>query len=594
MTRRPQPRPGPRPVARAAGPLPVLLALLALLAGCVSMPDSGPVVEVENPDAGELEPGTFYDPRPPEPGASAREVVAGFLEAMKATPIKTTVAAQYLTGRAQEQWTPEAGTLTYADLGVARGDRTVTVPLLGAEAYDSRGAWTASPTGAGARLELPMTLEGGEWRIDAAPDAMVVPDSWFEDRFERASLHFLDPTGRILVPEPVHAPQGDQFATALVRGLLAGPPPGMSRVVRSAVPAGVSLALSVPIDAAGLAEVSLEAPPGVRPEDLASEEMVAQLAWTLRQEPRIRAVRLTLNGRPVPLPDGQPELDPAAGTRFDPVGHGSSSDLFALRGGLLVRGDLDDLEATAGPFGTQDFSLRSVGLSLAAQQAAAVTTSGSSLLLAPVEEVGAVPEEVVSGATDLLPPAWDFADRLWWVDRTAAGARVEILYDGERRELDVPGLSGRVVKSFLVSRDGTRLVAVVRGRDTDRLVVGRVLHDETGRVARVARVREIDLGLESGRRIRDLGWRSPSSVTLVSGITGVLAHVRTVGVDGAPGDLDTGGASRVRGRASALVSSPERGLGVYVVGTDGVTDLADPVRQVPPLDQAVAWLGYVG
>lgn len=590
-------RPGQTPARRrpAAGTaLLVLLTLVALLSGCVRMPDAGPIVEVGNPDAEDVEPGTSYDPRPPEPGASAREVVAGFLEAMKARPIRTPVAAQYLTGQAQDRWNPEMGTITYAELGSARGDRIVTLPLVDGESYDSRGAWSSSLRGEQAELQFPLTLEGGEWRIDAAPDAMIVPRWWFEDAFERASLHFLDPTGRILVPEPVYVPEDDQFATALVRGLLAGPPPGLERVVRSAVPPGVSLALSIPIDDAGLAEVSLEAPPGVRPADLTSEEMLAQLAWTLRQEPRIRAVRITLNGRAVPLPDGEPELDPATGTRFDPVGHGSSSDLFALRDGLVVRGRLDDLEATAGPFGTQRFGLRTLGISLSSEQAAAVTTSGTSLLLAPVSDVEASPVEVVSGATDLLPPAWDFAGRLWWVDRTGAGARVEVLVDGERRSLEVPGLSGRDVRSFLVSRDGSRVVAVVREGSSDRLVTSRVLHDETGRVSRVTRARKIDLGLEPGRRIKDVGWRSPASVTLISGITGVLAQVRTVAAEGAPGDLETAGASRIRGRSGSLVSSPERGLGLYAVGSDGVTDLADPVRQVPPLDEQVTWLGYVG
>ena len=72
------------------------VAACALLAGCVSMPTDGPVVEPQVPAESEDAPGYSYDPPPPRPGGSATEIVDGFLEAMKATPISTTVARQFL------------------------------------------------------------------------------------------------------------------------------------------------------------------------------------------------------------------------------------------------------------------------------------------------------------------------------------------------------------------------------------------------------------------------------------------------------------------------------------------------------------------
>ncbi|WP_181312334.1 LpqB family beta-propeller domain-containing protein [Nocardioides campestrisoli] len=569
-------------------------AAALLLAGCVQMPTAGPILEVEDTQSGNTSGGTFIDPAPPEPGASAREVVSGFLEAMKAAPIKTTVAAQYLSSEAQVRWKPEGGTITYSDLDPVRGDRVLTVPMVDAEVYDSRGAWSRSLRAGDAELSFPMTLEGAEWRIAEAPDALVVPESWFEDRFSRAALYFLDPTGRILVPEPVFVPEGDQFATSLVRGLLAGPPRHLGTVVRSTVPAGLSLALSVPIDDDGLAEVSLQGPPGVSAEDLVSDEMIAQVAWTLRQDPRITAVRLTLNGRAVPLPGHGQELSPAAGARLDPVGSGSVRDLFALRDGLLVRGDLEEFDETSGPLGSQQLGVRTAAVNLTATQAAAVTTDGTSLLVAPVEDEEGVATELFAGGTDLLPPVWDFTDRLWWVDRTAGGAVVWTSTNERARQVRVPGLTGRNVTSFLVSRDGSRLAAVVREPGGDRVVTGRIQRDERGRVLGATRVRPLDLELEPGRRINDMGWRSPSSLTLLSDITGDLSQVRTVAVEGAPADLDTGATSRIRGGAGTLVSSPARNESVYVVQADGVADLVDPAREIPPLDEGITWLGFVG
>lgn len=581
---------------RRASVLPLLL--LALLAGaasgCVGMPRQGPIVEMDPPIREDASTGTFYDPAPPERGASAQEIVLGFLEAMKATPIRTSVAAEYLSVDAQGRWQPEHGMITYSDLGEPAGESQVSLSVADAQTYDSRGAWSGPLAGDPAVLTFPMTMEDQQWRIDAAPDALVVPDSWFEDRFERASLHFLDPTGAILVPEPVFVPTGDQFATALVRGLLAGPAPSSAGAVRSFIPPGLRLALSsVPISRAGVAEVSLEGAASTDADGIVGPEMVAQLAWTLRQEPRVRAVRLLLGGRPLPLPDGAQEISWDDGARFDPNGLAASTSLFAVRDGLLVAGELDDLEPTGGAFGTKRYGLRTVGVNLPGTRVAGVSDRGTSVLLASVTDPDAPVVQVLSGATDLIAPAWDFSDRVWLVDRTAQGAQVYVVVENQARALPVPGLTGTRVERFLVSRDGSRLVALVRGPRKDRVTVSRVLHDDGGRVLRVSRAREIDLGLALGERITDIGWRSPVSVALLSEAD-ELSQVRTVAVDGAPGDLDTGGASRIRGGASALVSSPVPGESVLVIGSTEVTDLVDPVRRIPALDEQVTWLGYVG
>ena len=51
------------------------------------------------------------------------------------------------------------------------------------------------------------------------------------------------------------------------------------------------------------------------------------------------------------------------------------------------------------------------------------------------------------------------------------------------RTLDVDGISGEDVKNFLVSRDGSRLIAVIRdGADGDRIVVSRIVTSAEGKV----------------------------------------------------------------------------------------------------------------
>ena len=569
-----------------------LTALLVLaLSGCLRMPTEGPVVSAEPQAAGDSETGAFYEPRSPEEGATPDEIVFGFLEAMKATPVRTSIAAEYLSKGAQRAWSPEKGTLTYADLDQPEGQVEVSVQLIGGQAYDLRGAWSRRLGEREARVRFPMILEGEEWRIDSAPDALIVPERWFGDWFERASLHFFDPTQSTLVPEPVFVPGGDQMATALVRGLLAGAPdPAVSR---GAFPPGARLAMSsVPIDERGVAEVVLDGVSGTV-DDVVTQEMVAQLVWTLRQEPRVRAIRLTIEGSPVTLPGGEREISVDVGQGFSPTGASSSRDLFALQDGRLVRGDFGSFSPTTGPFGVAPSGLRSVGVTPEGDVAVGITRGGARALLAPVSQ-GEPVVEVLAGAQNLLPPRFDLAGRLWLVDRTTAGARV-LVRDGEGPAVPVavPGISGERVSAFLVSRDSSRLVAVLRGPRRDRLVVIRVKHADTG-LPGFSRAEEIDLGPDVDKRIADIGWRSPVSVGVLTNIAPDLAQVRVLSVDGAPGEIDTAGGIRIRGRGTELVSSPVSGDSVFVVTDGRVNDVVRSARQLPQVGESITWFDFVG
>ncbi len=575
-----------------------LVVSLLVLTGCVRMPTGGPVVSSGGSASDVVVTDTYYDPKPPKAGESANEIVIDFLEAMKATPIRTSVAQEYLTQSAQKTWKPELSTITYSEIGEPVGELNISVPITGVNEYDARGAWVrqigngAADGVADDTLDFRLTIEDDEWRINELPDALVVPTSWFDDRFSRVSLFFFDPTAKILVPEPVFVPEGDQFATSLLSGLLAGPGPGRSRVTRSFIPEGLRPGLSVPISAAGVAEVSLLGDISDTSE-LVTEQMLAQLVWTLRQEPRIQSIRLNMGGEVLSLPGGRTEVSITSADGYDPNGAQTTNDLFALKDGLLVTGGIDELQPTGGRFGTERLGLRDVSVDLTGAVAAGVSGEGTSVLTTSVDASEASATEVVSGAVDLLRPAWDFSGRVWLLDKAGGRASVSILVDGQPRELTVPGVSGKRVMKFLVSRDGTRFVALVRGR-VDKVVAARVLHDSQGRVLRVGESRVLDLGEAQPRRIRDVGWRSLTSVAILNHVTGDLSQIRSVSVDGAPGDAAAPEYSRMRGGAERLVSSPVDDDGVYVLSADEFSDLTDPERVVYELAPKVTTLGYAG
>ncbi len=588
----------------------LLAALLGIvLSGCTSMPQSGPVHEVGHEQQGPTTPGAYYDPQPPHRGADPGQIVAGFLEAMKATPVKTSVAKQYLTPQARAQWHPESRTITYQDVGsptrgtppLGSADSAGTAPqveLTGAAAYDARGAWQGTLPGSQAGLQFQVQTVEGQWRLSVVPDAMVVPDTWFAERYERALRYYFDPTGRFLVPEPVFVPSDDQMTTQLVRGLLSEPPEGQ-QVLRTAIPAGLSLGLSVPITSAGVADVQLTGPnrPASREE---GDRMVAQLVWTLRQEPRLRAVRVLAGDKPLPGAGGDLTLD--RGAQFSPVGADVDRDVYGIRKGQLVRGPLSDLSPVGGQsagqlaeqLGDGRHPIEQLAVDIGGRHLAVVADGATRVLLGAVSSKSA--DEAlteVAGGVGLGTPSWDLQGRLWLLDQPGrTRIRVRAL-TGELREVSMPGLSGRRVRQILVSRDGTRLVALVAGRTRDRVVVSRIRQDPRGEVLGLTRPRALWLDGTTPARVRAIGWRSAASVAVLSQLGDDLGQVQTTSVDGSPMTSALPGIARFRGRVVSLLTSPVEASGLYVMTRTGVIDAEAPGAMVVP-DDVTRLLTFTG
>jgi hypothetical protein len=537
-------------------------------------------------------PGVFIDPKPPEPGANPADIVTGFLDAMTATPIQTNAAKEFLTSDAQAAWNPEAETITYSEASPPRGGLRVSVRLGGARHLDGRGSYLGRLPAEDRSVTFPMASEDGEWRIARAPDALIVPDSWFEQRFRQVSLYFFDPSARILVPEPVFVPRGEQLATALTSALLRGPGPALDGISRSFIPEGLSFGLSVPVSDEGIADLALRGYNGRLTPD-ASEQMLAQLAWTLRQEPAIQSLRVSVGGQPITLPGGESLFDvDEQGARFNPTVFGASTLVYALRDGRLVSGTPDSLAPVDGPMGVSRLGVRSAAVNITADRVVGVTTGGDGVLMTSVRNQSDRVESVVSGARGLLRPGWDFSDRTWLVDNGPGGARVSYLSGDEPVGVRVPGVTGLRVSHFLVSRDGSRLVAVVRRARGDQVMVSRVVHDAQGKVVRVEPANHIAWEGDNRLDVRDLGWSSPTSVAVLHGLARQLYQVRTISVDGSPPGPDSL-LTTIPGQVTGLVASPVQSESLFAVTKDGLLDLTQDTP-APEIDPRVRSLDYVG
>jgi len=569
----------------------VLLAVAALLSGCIDLPRDGPVVNADVAGERSSDRVSSIDARPPQPGDSRLEIVNGFLDAMMAWPISTSVAKQYLTDDAAEEWSPDA-TVIYTDLATPREDgSSVSIRMRDSTLLDESGGWRGALPAGRSTLRFQLTVEDGEFRILDPVDALVVRSVWFQQRYRQASLYYFDPTAQVLVPEPVFVPVGETFATNLVTALLARPPDRLRDVVQTFVPSRLSVGLSVPvIDGVANLDLHGDAP---RPSSARSALMLAQLAATLRQEPAITALRVSIGGEEVDPPGGATQYAVTAADDFDPADTGSAGVLYGLHRGRVVAGTVDDLRPVDGPLGREPHELGAMAVAPVGDRIAAVSPDGRQVTVAPLRSLDGKPEveTPVAEGTDFTRPSWDASGRLWLLDRGRQGARVLVSSGGaQAREVEVDGVTGTDARRILVSRDGTRLVALVSRRGGDQIVAARVVIDLLGRVSRV--VESTVIRTLTGAHAIDVAWTGPAEVAVLTPARpGELFEVETVAVNGATVGVDTL-STMVSGRVIGLAGEPYAETPVYAVARDALVDIRTGERL--PTATTVRELDYSG
>ena len=97
--------------------------------------------------------------------------------------------------------------------------------------------------------------------------------------------------------------------------------------------------------------------------------------------------------------------------------------------------------------------------------------------------------------------------------------------------LRVRGITGEDVRRFIVSRDGSRIIAVLRGAERDHIVASRIRYDASGRA--IGDQGAAHPWVSSGTtRIRDIGWTSPTTIAVLDQLSVSQAEVRILNVDG--------------------------------------------------------------
>ena len=206
--------------------------------------------------------------------------------------------------------------------------------------------------------------------------------------------------------------------------------------------------------------------------------MITQLAWTLRQDPSIEAFEVTIGDQPLTLPGGDTQVQrgPRLGVRPRPR-PGQLAAVRAPRRGARSGAAGRPLRST-GPFGRPGLDLGRDRASASPRARWPSVSADGTRCWSPRSRPRARSARSSSGGTDLLRPAWDFADRMWLVDRTSAGARVSYVRGTTIHPLTVAGVTGRDVSTV---PGLARRHPAGRGRAgprADHLVVSRIRHDD--------------------------------------------------------------------------------------------------------------------
>ena len=467
--------------------------LVATLTGCAALPVSGPVRI--GPDLAQPSDGNsfYYSPSSPVEGATATEILSGFISAGTAPQNDYSIAREFLDESIRATWNPNQELLiqrTTPRITLTDSDSALVEVEVSAR-IDANGRYEALPAGSTRVLEYGFTEQSGQIRLISAPDVTMVIRPVFDVVFKSYSVYFLDKSKKILVPELRWFPANPATGTKLVNALLAGPSTWLEPAVVSAIPTGTVLSLDAVTVQQEIALVDLSARAlvaGLSDRSL----MKAQLVATLSQLPTITEVSISIERSAQEIPDSQVKIATAGSGTLLAVGEdglealsGANPDSFAQ--GLLF------------------FSSRSISKLAASRtgdKLAALTESGVSetALAAPGASV-----EVVDSRTAFVGMEYDPLEYLW----LATSSQVSV----NSTPLQASWLAGQSIIDFALSPEGSRVALVVANGGSNQVLVAPVIRDDSGMPIQLAAPISISGEIESAVR---LSWFDSVTVAILN------------------------------------------------------------------------------
>jgi len=440
----------PRRARRTAGVVASALAVVVGVSACGGIPVTGPIVA--GPAVGSVtEPVFEFTPRGPVPGADPRQILSGYMQALRAPISDYRIARQFLSRGLAETWSPETGVVIrlggaeIVDVPPTTGEVALSYTFTSRATVDGLGRYREDSEPTSRTLTFEFTQENGEWRISAAPDGIVLSTAAFLETFSEVPLYFFDPTGRYLVPDIRWLAKRNSTPNAELRALMAGPDEWLRQSVVSQFPAGLTLGPGgvviegsrATVDFGGDANLLTPQRLGLMQEQIIATLGVAEAQLTAEGLPLV-VERPEVSALIDPQPDGAVLIGTADG-----FGFGTSSDIVTIPGISEV---VVELGATA--------------VTVARDRASAAFrgADGSVYHLFSGQEPA-----LIDDRPSLVAPSLDQFGYTWSAAGEVGGAIEAFSSDGSPTGLVVDGLpSESEIVSIAVSRDSTRLAVAAR------------------------------------------------------------------------------------------------------------------------------------
>lgn len=512
---------------RCSGGISVALVVavsIAGLSGCASIPTSGVPNHVSDVDT-DTSVGYNFNPAGPKDGASAEDILRGFIDAGTGFANDYAVAREYLTSSFADEWDPSASVLVYDGQPTVTttdgGAATVTLSV--GASIDEDGHLTESSTNSDVTQDFTVVREGGQWRISAAPDGVSIIRPRFSLIYTQQTLYFYDPDFSYRVPDVRWIANTPWAATRLVQLLLKGPSSWLTRgVVATAFPDGTTLAVDTIPVSSSVATVDLSAQ-ALSADTRDRQLMLLQLQSTLSGLSSVSKVQLSVGGTVVPIDDlgsNAPVSNPS------PQSQRLIVDVDGVLRFLNDDGTTEQVGGLADAIGAQArgaFVIRGD---------TAVATSQEGVWL--TSEAGEQARQVADGVAS--NPSIDPHAYAWAV---VGGALRVFAADGTEVSVSKAWLGGEVLAARL-SRDGTRLALLVRDGSNVQVLISGLIRDKDGKPSELAKPLTLDTLDASALAI---AWFSDQDVAVLS----TAASTSTVTV------MTVGGETTTKTSTSAAV-----------------------------------------
>ena len=439
-----------------------LLATL-LLAGCAGIPQSG-APRIGQPVTGAEDAEVQFIAKGPEAGATQEQILRGFIDAASSPREDYATAREYLAPAIRTEWNPdlnvvvdEAAQRSYVSVDELSMQLTVA-PL--AE-VNAEGEYTEFASRTPLTQGYSFTKVKDEWRISVAPDRVILDPQRFSDVFSSYAVTFFDPSWTYLVPDLRWFPSRTSTGTRIVKALLDGPSPLLVGAVTTAFPEGTTLTKNAVPVVGDVAQIDLSSEV-FQADQVTLQRMQAQLAGSLQGVSSINSVSITVNNNTEDIP-----ALTVPTPRTDPRPLVLAEDGF----GFLSNGDALERLSGLSPL-IEGLAPSSVVVNSTHSLAAAGTADG----VYAVRSTGADPLRV-DARPGLVAPSLDRFGHIWTVPRDTPGALTVSRADGSQSPVLTSWPEASSILSIAVSREGTRLLALVRVGEEPRLLVAGIQRD---------------------------------------------------------------------------------------------------------------------